>query len=91
MPISKEKSNKCKDFYLQPRDLHTEHRDLHQDPQDLHPKHRDFTLKNIQLKGFTPIHDGFHPQRHQDFAWVKLSVHPHQTISHLSLHPQDFH
>ncbi len=43
-----------------------------------------FTQQNVQFKGFTPIPDAFHLQRHQDFAWVKLSVHPHQTISPLS-------
>jgi hypothetical protein len=32
-------------------------------------------------KDLHPYPDAFHPQRHQDFAWVKLSVHPHQTIS----------
>ncbi len=53
-------------------------------PQDLHPEHRDFTQQNVQFKGYTPIPDAFQPQRHQDFAWVKLSVHPHQTISPLS-------
>ncbi len=38
----------------------------------------------FNLKGLHPYPDAFHTQRHQDFAWVKLSVHPHQTISPLS-------
>ncbi len=77
LPISKEESKKYKDF--------------HAEPQDLHSEHRDFTLQNVQFKGFVHIPDAFHTQRHQDFAGAKLSVHPHQLISPQSLHPQDFH
>ncbi len=77
LQISKEKSKKCTDF--------------HAEPQDLQPEHRDFKLQNVQFKGFTHIPDAFHAQRHRDFAWVKLSEHPHQLISPQSLHPQDFH
>jgi hypothetical protein len=44
----------------------------------------------FNLKDLHPYPDAFHPQRHQDFAWVKLSVHPHQIISPHSLHPQTY-
>jgi len=70
LQISKEKSKKYKDF--------------HAEPQDLHSEHRHFTLENVQFKGFLHIPHAFHTQGHQDFAWVKLSEHPHQTISPLS-------